>query len=218
MSTPTDPLAEQLGGIDIYLVDQLLRGRIRPGLRVLDAGCGGGRNLVYLLRSGYQVYGVDESAQAIQAVRELAARLAPELPPDRFRHEPLEAMSFPADHVDVVVASAVLHLARDEAHFHAMLGGCFRVLRPGGLFFARLASTTGLEGLLHPLGGRRYRLPDGAERFLVDPPYLERTAADLGTTLADPLKTTLVHGQRSMTTWVLWKVEETPGPDREGGS
>jgi tellurite methyltransferase len=43
-------LQEQFGPIDIYLFDQLLKGSIQPGMRVLDAGCGSGRNLVYLLR------------------------------------------------------------------------------------------------------------------------------------------------------------------------
>lgn len=28
------------GDVDIYLFDQLLRGPIAPGMRVLDAGCG----------------------------------------------------------------------------------------------------------------------------------------------------------------------------------
>ena len=45
-------LRAQFGAIDVYLFDQLLRGAIRPGMRVLDAGCGSGRNLVYLLREG----------------------------------------------------------------------------------------------------------------------------------------------------------------------
>jgi ubiquinone/menaquinone biosynthesis C-methylase UbiE len=122
-----------------------------------------------------------------------------------FRHEPVERMTFPDRHADVVLASAVLHFARDDEQFHAMLASCWRVLRPGGLFFARLASTVGLEGQLRALGGRRFMLPDGSTRYLVDEPLLSETAAALGGELEDPLKTTLVHGRRSMTTWVLRK-------------
>src|SRR5437660_9487186 len=91
--TPLD-LPALFGPIDIYLFDQLLRGRIAPGMRVLDAGCGHGRNLVYLLRSGYEVFGSDESADAIAAVRQLAAKLAPRLAAGNFRVEPVEAMTF----------------------------------------------------------------------------------------------------------------------------
>ncbi len=198
-------LGADFGGIDIYLFDQLQRGRIAPGMRVLDAGCGGGRNLVYLMREGFDVCGADANPESIVRIRELAARWAPALSAASFRLEPIEAMSFPDRHADVVIASAVLHFARDDDHFHAMLAGCWRVLRSGGLFFARLASTAGLDGLLRPLGGRRFGLPDGSTRYLVDEAHLADAARTLGAVLADPLKTTLVHGQRSMTTWVLRK-------------
>src|SRR6478735_1131069 len=147
-------LSEQFGNIDIYVFDQLLRGRIRPGMRVFDAGCGGGRNLVYLLRHGYEVCGNDADPGAIARVTALAASLAPvsaaagrhgeasrkltddsseasEGGPGRtfdFRVEPIEQTSFPDAHADVVIANAVLHFARDEAHFAAMLRQMWRVL------------------------------------------------------------------------------------------
>src|SRR5580692_4919491 len=105
-------LQEQFGPIDIYLFDQLLRGRIAPGMRVFDAGCGSGRNLVYLLREGYQVFGVDADAQAVASLRRLAASLAPVLPANNFRVECIERTSFPDSFADVVIASAVLHFAR----------------------------------------------------------------------------------------------------------
>jgi SAM-dependent methyltransferase len=199
------PLREWFGDIDIYLFDQLLRDRIRPEMSILDAGCGGGRNLVHLLRSGFTVYGVDSVPEAIAAVRALAARLAPELPAENFRVEPVEAISFAAESFDAVLSSAVLHFARDEAHFHAMLREMWRVLRPGGFFFARLASSIGIEQRIRPLGNRRYRLPDGSDRFLVDEEMLLSLTAELGGSLADPIKTTNVQNLRCMTTWCLFK-------------
>lgn len=201
--TATPDLTEQFGDIDIYLFDQLLRGRIRPPMRVFDAGCGQGRNLVWLLRAGCEVAAIDADPAAVATVRDLAARLAPGLPGANFRAEPIEASSVPDAWADVVLASAVLHFARDAAHFRAMLAGAWRVLRPGGLFFCRLASTIGSEAAIRPLGGRRFHLPDGTERFLVDAPMLLALTHELGATLADPLKTTVVHEQRSMTTWVV---------------
>src|SRR5687768_17221140 len=137
-------LQEWFGGIDIYLFDQLLKGRLKPGTRVLDAGCGSGRNLVYLLRSGYEVFAVDESEEAIRQVRQLASTLAPQLSPDNFRTEPVEHLSFPGAAFDVIVSSAVLHFARSEEHWQAMVHEMWRVLKPGGLFFARLASSIGI--------------------------------------------------------------------------
>jgi tellurite methyltransferase len=198
-------LADEFGDIDIYLFDQLLRGRIRPGMTVFDAGCGGGRNLVYLLRAGYHVYASDVSPAAVAAVQRLAATLAPALPPENFRVERLEALTFPDAFADVVLSSAVLHFAESDEQFTAMLNGSWRMLKPGGLFFCRLASLDGIAAEVRPLGNGRYLLPDGSERYLVDAPRLFDLTARLGGSLLDPIKTTIVHGQRAMTTWVVRK-------------
>ena len=219
MQTPID-LQEWFGGIDIYIFDQLLKGRFVPGMRVLDAGCGSGRNLVYFLKSGYEVFGVDESESAITQTRKLARALAPQLPAENFRVEPVERMSFAeansrqqtADSLsddsagfDVVLSSAVLHFARDEQQWQAMVDEMWRVLKPGGIFFARLASSIGIENQVRLIHERRYRLPDGSDRFLVDQEMLHRVTAALGGDFIEPIKTTVVENLRAMTTWVVKK-------------
>jgi SAM-dependent methyltransferase len=204
VTQPAERLREQFGDIDVYVFDQLLRGRIAEGMRVLDAGCGAGRNLLFLLRAGFEVWGVDQSPDAIARVRELTARIAPRVPPDRFRVEPVEAMSHRDASMDVVLSSAVLHFARDDAHWLAMVREMWRVLQPGGMLFARLATSVG-QSRLEPLGGRRYVMPDGDVRYLVDHEFLMATTASLGGSLLDPLKSTVVHDRRSMGTWVVRK-------------
>ena len=198
---------EDFGAIDIYLFDQLLRGRITPRDRVVDVGCGFGRNLVYLLRAGYDVYGIDPDPDAIADVRNLAARLAPGLSAGRFLAEPVERCSLPDGVATVVLSSAVLHFARDDQQFEAMLTETWRLLAPGGMFFCRLASTIGHEARLRALeqGSRRFVLPDGTKRYLVDELLLTEYTRRLGGQLLDPLKTTVVQDQRSMTTWVVRK-------------
>jgi SAM-dependent methyltransferase len=228
--TSEDNLQELFGNIDIYLFDQLLKGRFAPGMRVLDAGCGSGRNLVHFLRNGYDVFGVDQSEEAILEVRKLASVLAPHLSPNNFRVEPVERMSFGREAnsrqqpvndksisdnpdqtkkfgggFDWVLSSAVLHFARDEDQWQAMVNEMWRVLRPGGIFFARLASTIGMEANVKLLGGRRYHLPDGSDRFLVDEAMLKNVTAALGGEFIEPIKTTLVENLRAMTTWVVRK-------------
>lgn len=208
-------LQELFGGIDIYLFDQLLKGRFGSGMRVLDAGCGTGRNLVYFLREGYEVFAVDQSAQAISQVQRLAATLAPQLPAENFRVEAVEKMSWesaPADRAspdengfDVVISSALLHFARDEEHWHAMVNEMWRVLKTGGIFFARLGSTIGMEKQVELIEGRRYHLPDGSDRFLVDEMMLRNVSVSLGGEFIEPIKTTIVENLRAMTTWVLIK-------------
>jgi SAM-dependent methyltransferase len=198
-------LQEQFGQIDIYLFDQLLRGRIGPGMRIFDAGCGFGRNLVYFLREEYDVFGVDTDPTAIEYTRRLATSLAPALPMENFRVEAIEEMDFPDAFADLVVSSAVLHFASSDDHFEAMLRGTWRVMKPRGLLFCRLASSIGMENRVQLVAGRRFRLPDGSERYLVDEALLLRLTAELGGQLADPLKTTIVQNQRCMTTWIVRK-------------
>jgi SAM-dependent methyltransferase len=200
---------ELFGDIDIYLFDQLLKGRLNPQMQLIDAGCGGGRNLRYFLNAGYDVYGVDQSVSSIAQVRALAAKLAPRLPADHFRVEPVEKMSFADASFDAVISSAVLHFARDESHWQTMVTEMWRVLRPGGILFARLASTVGIENQVKHIEGRRFHLPDGSERFLVDEKLLSKTTAVLNGEMLEPFKTVVVHGMRSMSNWCLRKNYET---------
>ena len=198
-------LQEWFGSIDIYLFDQLLKGRLTPNMKILDAGCGDGRNLNYFLRSGFDICGVDRSAEAIAVIRARAGELAPHRPSDNFRIEPVERMSFTDADFDAVISSAVLHFARDEEHWLAMMHEMWRVLKPSGVFFARLASTMGIKDQVEPIEGRRYHLPDGSDRFLVDEQMLLAITQSLGGELLEPLKTVLVHQQRSMSNWVVRK-------------
>jgi len=201
MSQPLQPL---FGQIDIYLFDQVLRGRLQKDMAILDAGCGGGRNLVYLMQSGYDVWAVDQDERAIRQVVSIASQLAPDIPGDRFAVAPVEAMPFPDATFDFVICNAVLHFARDEAHFRAMIAEIARVLRPGGILFTRLMSTHGVESLVQPIGNRRHVMPGGAEAFLVDEKLLREMTTDvLKGELMDPLKSTIVHGERTMSTWVV---------------
>ena len=206
MAGPT--LQEQFGQIDIYLFDQLLKGRISAGMRILDAGCGFGRNLVYFLRHGYEVCAADVDGLAVDRVRALVRALAPALPQSNIRVEAIEHMSFDDACADVVVSSAVLHFASDDAQFEAMLRGSWRVLKPGGLFFCRLASSIGIEHQVERVQGRRFRLPDGSLRYLVDEALLASAGDRLGGEQIEPLKTTVVQNQRAMTTWVLRKTTQ----------
>ncbi len=202
---PALTLQEQFGQIDIYLFDQILKGRITSGMTILDAGCGGGRNIVYLLREGHPVYGVDISAEEIAGIRRMARMLAPAIPETNFRVEAMERMSFDDACADVVLCNTVLHFAQDDAHFEAMLNELWRVLKPGGLLFTRLGSSIGMENEIKRIQGRRYWSPDGSERYLVDEALLVAHTARLGGALADPIKTTVMPGLRAMTTWVVRK-------------
>jgi ubiquinone/menaquinone biosynthesis C-methylase UbiE len=115
----------------------------------------------------------------------------------------IEAMPFGDEMADVVICNSVLHFARDEEHFLAMVEELWRVLKPGGLFFCRLGSRIGME--FPHVRGYVYRIGDGSEWFLVDEAALLEVSAQMDAVLVDPLKTTVVQDYRCMTTWVLRK-------------
>lgn len=198
-------LQKQFGPIDIYLFDQLIRGRITSDMRILDAGCGAGRNLVYFLQQSYQLFGVDQDIESIYEVTRLAATLNPRLPASNFTVNSIETMPYQEEFFDVVISSAVLHLAQNDRQFRAMLDSMWRVLKTGGILFCRLASSIGMEKRMKRIRGRRFLLPDGSDRYLVDEPLLDTLTVELGAELLDPIKTTIVQNQRCMTTWVLRK-------------
>ena len=200
-----DNLQQLFGNIDIYLFDQLLKGTYDNCHTILDAGCGGGRNLVYFLQNGYSVYGVDPNPEAIDAVKKLSQNLAPANPLSNFVVAPAEVLPFDDDSFDLVISSAVLHFAHSDEHFESMLHSMWRVLKPGGYLFARLASDIGLENLVLPTGHGRYLLPDGSERFLVSEKILLNYTRGLNARLMEPIKTTNVQNMRCMTTWCLQK-------------
>lgn len=196
-------LQEQFGQIDIYVFDQILRGNIAPGMKVLDAGCGYGRNLVYLLREGCDVYALDANPEGVEHVRALAAELNPALPVQNFQVGKIEAMPFADGFADVVICSSVLHFARDEHQFLSMLEELWRVLRPGGLLFTRMGSRIGMH--FEQVRPNIYRIGDGQEWFLVDEELLLGLTDELNGVMVDPLKTTIVQDYRCMTTWVVRK-------------
>jgi SAM-dependent methyltransferase len=197
--------SELFGEIDIYLFDQILKNRFDASMSILDAGCGGGRNLVNFLRNGFEVFAIDRNPEAVQFVGDLASSLAPELSSENFQVAEIEAMPFPNECFDAVISCAVLHFARDEEHFNRMLEQLWRVLKTNGMLFVRLASSIDIEGRIQ-FEGRRYLLPDGSERFLVDAELMMSATNRLGGTFVEPIKTTNVQNLRSMTTWVVRKI------------
>src|SRR5262245_19611961 len=99
---PSAQLRSWFGGIDIYLFDQILKGRFDRRARVLDAGCGDGRNLVYFLRRGFECHGADQDGGSVELVRRLAAQLAPALPAENFRVAELDHLPWDDGSMDAV--------------------------------------------------------------------------------------------------------------------
>ena len=200
-----------LGNIDIYLLDQILKGRFTKEMKILDAGCGEGRNAVYFINQGYPIFGIDPNEVAIQYCRYQAKSLNPDFDIYRFQVGRLEDIPFHFGAFDAVICSAVLHFASGVDHFWQMMTEILRVLKPGGIFWFRM--TTGFGGIWEEsqdLGSGKYLLPDGSERFLLNQEILEKLE-QLGLRFLENPKSVLVHGQRAMGVFVMEKIQDSPG-------
>ncbi|NRB48453.1 MAG: class I SAM-dependent methyltransferase [Saprospiraceae bacterium] len=196
---------DELGRMDIYLFDQLMKGRYQDCKRILDVGCGAGRNSHFFLKNGYEVFGVDQNPEAIATIRSLADTLQPAYPAERFVCAPITKMPFEAAYFDLVICNAVLHFSKNHTHFDEMLSSIWKVIKPGGFFFCRLSSTIGVEPFITAVGDGIYELPSGTQWYLVDQQKLLKDTEKLGGEWMEPIKTTNVQNQRAMTTWCLRK-------------
>ncbi len=196
---------EEFGNIDIYLFDQLLKNRIHKEGKIIDVGCGNGRNLVYFFKNGYEVFGIDRNEESVINVKQLAKIFGREELIENFQIADADIIPFEDSTFDTVISSAVLHFSENEEHFRNMFSEMWRVLKIGGLFFARLASSIGIETKIENISGRRYLIPDGSERFLVDEEFLFEITKEVNGSFLEPIKTTNVQNLRCMTTWVLQK-------------
>lgn len=194
-----------LAHTDVYLIDQILKGRVPPGARVVDVGCGGGRNLPWFLRHEHPVVAVDPNPDAFLALDERLACTGLMLPESQRVVGTIEdaVATLPSAAFDLVICNAVLHFASSAAHFRAMLDASWELLAPGGVFFVRLTSSTGIEDRVKSLGNGRFLLPDESERYLVTEEQLLEETRRLRAEPLDPIKSTVVQRMRTMTTWVL---------------
>lgn len=203
-----DELNRLLGNVDNYLLDQILKGRFTKEMKILDAGCGEGRNTVYFINQGYSIFGIDPNELAIQYCRYQAKSLDPNYDTHRFQLGRLEEIPFHNQAFDAVICSAVLHFAETVDNFWQMISEIHRVLKPGGFFWFRMS--TGFGGILEKsqdLGAGKYLLPDESERFVLQTKELEQLI-EMGFEFVEAPKTVLVLDQREMGVFLLRKVGE----------
>lgn len=193
---------QYFGNVDIYLLDQILKNKFQPGMKVLDAGCGEGRNLTYFLNSGYDVYGVDIDASAVRALQFISGSIRPDIDRDHFQEGDIENLSYSNQIFDLVIASAVLHFARDDGHFLKMFGELVRCLKPGAMLFIRMASDIGIEEKVIPRRPGRFLIPDGTERYLLTRKMLNELETRYFLRYLEPVKTVNVNDIRCMTTLI----------------
>lgn len=198
-------LNTHLGNIDIYLLDQVLKGRFEGKPKVLDVGCGEGRNLIYLAREGYDIYGFDQNIASLQMLRYVLKGIRDDFDERKLIEGDAEKLPLPSGFFDVVISSAVLHFADNVEAFHRQVAELHRAMAPGAILFVRMASDIGLQGAIESQGNGRFLIPDGSVRFLLTRGLIDEIVEGYSWELIEPVKTTVVDDVRSMTTLVFCK-------------
>jgi 2-polyprenyl-3-methyl-5-hydroxy-6-metoxy-1,4-benzoquinol methylase len=200
-------LRQELQGIDIYLLDQILKGRYDLDHKILDAGCGGGRNAFWLLKKKYDIYGVDVKEDAIKSLIDTAKTLNLPIDSRKFSVSKLSELDYDTEAFDHIICSAVLHFAKSHTHFKQMFGELVRVLKPGGMFFIRMTSNIGIEKRVMEIENGVHDIPDGSIRYLLTKDMLAEVMNHHQLSFLEPLKTVNVDDVRCMSTLVLRKAE-----------
>lgn len=193
-------LIDTFNRIDIYLFDQILKGRYLPEQTILDAGCGSGRNMFWFYHNDYKLFAVDRNPESIEQVKEL-------YPKHQNNYVVADLMNLPFEDnsMNHVINSAVLHFAESTEQFLKMFSELVRVLRSGGSLFIRMTSDVSIEKSIIPVGNGVFRLPDETTRFLITRELLKELLSYFPIQLVEPFKTTNVSDIRAMSTLVLVK-------------
>ena len=190
-----------VGNTDIYLLDQILKGRYNQNDKILDAGCGSGRNMHWFMQNSFSVFGIDIDPESIKNLK----YTYPQLPLNSLQLCAVENLSFDSNYFDHIISSAVLHFAKHESHFHSMLTEMVRVLKPGGSLFIRMASAIGIENRIQLISDGVYLIPDGTNRFLLTRKLLNEIIRDYNFSIIEPFKMVNVDDIRVMSTLLFQK-------------
>ncbi|NVK63803.1 MAG: class I SAM-dependent methyltransferase [Flavobacteriales bacterium] len=187
-----------LRGIDVYLIDQLMKGTVDRESKILDAGCGSGRNIHYLIQQGFDVTAFDGNQELITSLKTLHAETNA-----HFLHSTVEDFASESK-FDFIICNAVLHFARNHAHFDAMFRSLVALLSNNGVLFIRMTSDIGLP-MDHSEENGVYLLLDGSTRYLLTREKVDELLRAHSLSLLEPVKTVKVEELRCMTTLVLRK-------------
>lgn len=151
------PKRREVGLRELFYVSHV------PDGRLLEVGCGNGRQLERLAQAGWQVEGVDFDERAVQTARRLGLDV---------RVGDLASARYPDDRFDAVILSHVIEHVPDPV---ALLTECRRILKQGGQL---VLSTPNSESLGHRAFGKAWLGLDPPRHLLVFTPRALAKAAE----------------------------------------
>lgn len=187
-------------GMDIYIIDQILKNRYQKGQTILDAGCGKGRNLKWFYFNGYDIHGIDKDDAFLAFAKAEYPTAA-----GKFLTGTLDKLPYDKEEFDHILCCAVLHFAQSEQQFTAMFSELIRVLKPNGSLLIRMASNIGLDGNTPEI---TYKENGQKGTYYLTRERIDDLLKEFDVELIEPVKTTNVQDERAMTTLVFEKIKK----------
>lgn len=182
--SPED-INKAFGNIDLFLLDQLLKGNFNNRKILLDAGCGEGRNLKYFITRGLEVYGIDTSPAAIRMAGLIYRKGA------IFKEAGIEDQPFSENFFEAILCINVLHHCRNEEQFIKMWDTLINMLKPGGILFIRTLI--------------KAEKPTEEDLFLLSEQLLEKLISKCRLRWIEPLKKEVMNDGKALGVLVLTK-------------
>lgn len=195
----------ELGNTDLFLIDQILKNRFQKQMRILDAGCGEGRNMVYFVKNDYNIYGIDDNEDAIRMAKLLCRSSNKNYVEDNIQSFAIEDNPFPDNFFDAVLCINVLHTVSDHNEFFNVLDHLIRLVKTDGLLFLSMQGNIGLP--VQPPDNKITidRNQDMGNHFYLSDDLLTEVMADDRLMEIEPIKTILFNDNKSYTYLLLKK-------------
>ena len=191
-------ILEKIRGIDIYLLDQIIKGNLNKDSRILDAGCGHGRNIISLIKEGYSIDAIDPDIDKVKEIEHVFINKK-----STIEISDIEGFSTKKTY-DFIICNAVLHFAQNHEQFKRMIDSLTKLSANNGTLFIRMTSNFATnKSFKIDQNGLAY-LPDDTTRYLLTEDNLNYILKNF--TYKEPLKTVNVSNLRCMTTLVLTKI------------
>lgn len=188
------------GDIDLFLMDLILKGHIKEGAKVLDIGCGEGRNGIYFIQRGYDYHGWDTDPTKLKLLEYLAKTIKKSK--TTFVSQDFTKASS-TDLFDFIICSRVLHFALSKEDFLNKWMKIASLLTRGGILYASLDSVIDTEIGIKKIDGF-VEFPDGKHRYALDKSIYQEIIK--GFEEIEPLRTLVHHNERAQSFLCLKKL------------
>ncbi len=185
------------GDMDIFLMDLILKGKIPEKGKVLDAGCGEGRNGIYFINNQYSYTGVDTDRSKVSLIEFLSGGTE-----SSFFVEDIKTFAERKETFDFIVCSRVLHFAESVDHFYEMWNDLISMLNPRAIIYISMDSVIDTD-IGEAKDNGRFLFPDGEVRFAITKEIYKDIKK--GFEEIESLKTLVAHEKRAQSFIALKK-------------